>query len=88
MQAEARAHLEKQLSAFPDGMPVVTLNILPGHPDHWLLTRCVSGQTPQLVQIEVQFLPTVLKSAYVAYLLITRCRQDSHIGHATSAGHT
>ena len=53
MQAEARARLEKQLSAFPGGMPVVTLSALPACPDQWLLTRCVRGQTPQVIQIEV-----------------------------------
>ena len=53
MQAEARAHLDKRFSAFPDYMPVVTLSTLPGRPHQWLLTRCVKGQTPQMVQVEV-----------------------------------
>ena len=53
IQAEAKAHFDKRLSTFPEGMPVVTLSALPARPDRWLLARCVRGQTPQMIQVEV-----------------------------------
>ena len=70
MQAEARAHLEKQLSGNPDGTPVVTLSMLPGCPDQWLLTRCVRGQTPHLVQVEVLFLHPAVQCMSMALVPI------------------
>ena len=53
LQAEARAHLKGRLRACPEGTAVVTLGRRPLHGSHWLLTRCVLGATPQLIQIEV-----------------------------------
>lgn len=53
-QAEAQAHLSERLGALPEGTPVVTLSRAPMHADSWLITRCVSGQAPQIGQIEVR----------------------------------
>lgn len=53
LQAEARAHLEGRLRACPEGTAMVTLGRRPLQGSHWLLTRCILGATPQLVQIEV-----------------------------------
>ena len=61
MQAEAQAHLEKQLSAFAENVPVVTLSTLPPRTDQWLLTRCVKGQTPLIVRVEVDFSTLIKK---------------------------
>lgn len=53
LQAEARARLEGRLRALPEGTALVTLGRRPMHGSHWLLTRCVLGAAPLLIQIEV-----------------------------------
>ena len=52
-QEEARAHMEQRLSALPEGAPVVCLSRKHGDASRWLLTRCTSGQTPQITEIQV-----------------------------------
>ena len=52
-QEEARAHMEQRLSVLPEGAPVISLSRKHGDASRWLLTRCTSGQTPQVTEIQV-----------------------------------
>ncbi len=56
LQEEAQAHLEQRLSALPEGAPVVCLSRKHGDATRWLLSRCASGQTPQIIEIQVGYL--------------------------------
>ena len=45
--------MEQRLSALPEGAPVVCLSRKHRDASRWLLTRCASGQTPQITEIQV-----------------------------------